>query len=587
MSLTVVLSLLGNTPVLHAQSPIVSTGGASVGFESALFFGTVVAGDSPAFAWFEYGVDQSVSQSTKVQEIGVGFSAEQFSAAVEHLDPYRTYYYRVVAYSRDGVVHGAILRVTTGSQTTPSPVAGAVTPLVLTKLPSAVGEHSIRFNGLALPGERTSTLGWFEWGTSYALGDLTPEKNLGSAVSSNFSHTLSGLSPDTQYYYRAVIQNKNGMRKGDIVAVTTKASLKPVVSNPTASFSETSAGTYVLPKVESVPDPVLRGVSIQKNIVRICSTSCREATNNTAAEGGAVVEYQILVKNTGGAVLRQVMVEDDLSPFVEFANASHAGVLLRAQKKVSWTLDALDPGEAASLSISARVRKFSETMTAVTAATAEVDGARVVSHSVTLRVLPPQASALLSLIPGNEYPQPGSTQTYTVFFRNNTNEKFQNIRLSVAVPQGLTYVPENSNGISSVGNVLMYRVDTLPQDEERKFSFQTVLSKNFISGDTIPLTVVARFDADHVGPLDAVAYTITEVRLADDEESASTQTQSAGVASVFGVTGSFPGVAVPWLLFAIGTLGVVLMALYFLEYLARRRAVEEKVEVAAPPGFHF
>jgi uncharacterized repeat protein (TIGR01451 family) len=259
---------------------------------------------------------------------------------------------------------------------------------------------------------------------------------------------------------------------------------------------------------------------------------------------------------------------------------------MRAQKKVSWTLGALDPGEAESLSISVRVRKFAETMAAVTTATAEVGGARIASKSVTLRVLPPESSALLSLVAGEEYPEPGSTEIYTVFFRNNTDDELRNVRLSVAVPHGLTYVPEDDNGITVVGNVLLYRMDTVPKDTERKISFKTTVSKEFMSGDTIPLTVVARFEVDRLGSLDAVAYTITEVRLGGSEPSAALG-QSQEVATVFGAAGSFPRVAIPWLLFGMCALGAVLMALYLLEYLARRRAVMQKAEVAAPPGFYF
>jgi uncharacterized repeat protein (TIGR01451 family) len=78
------------------------------------------------------------------------------------------------------------------------------------------------------------TSGWFEYGPSPILGLRTAQLPLGSGSSfMPFSYAVSGLLPNTTYYYRAVAQNQAGTSQGNILSfVTTGGGLIPEIEEP-------------------------------------------------------------------------------------------------------------------------------------------------------------------------------------------------------------------------------------------------------------------------------------------------------------------------------------------------------------------
>jgi len=91
-------------------------------------------------------------------------------------------------------------------------------------------------NYAVLVGAVTDTAGdpnvqvWFDWGTSYALGNSTPIQSFYvSSVPYRFCYTLNNLQPCATYYYRAVIRNSGGTNYGTTYSFTTRCTS---ISNP-------------------------------------------------------------------------------------------------------------------------------------------------------------------------------------------------------------------------------------------------------------------------------------------------------------------------------------------------------------------
>jgi len=59
----------------------------------------------------------------------------------------------------------------------------------------------------------------FEWGLTVALGNTTP--TVSCVTGDSFSYTLTGLNPNTAYYFRAFATNVMGTSYGDILQFTT------------------------------------------------------------------------------------------------------------------------------------------------------------------------------------------------------------------------------------------------------------------------------------------------------------------------------------------------------------------------------
>ena len=92
---------------------------------------------------------------------------------------------------------------------------------------------------------------WFEWGTSAALGNSTAPQAMTSP--GTFSFTLTGLTPCTTYYYRAVASSSSGMCYGDILSFTTKGWWVLETQRGTASAPATWFATETATEAISAP----------------------------------------------------------------------------------------------------------------------------------------------------------------------------------------------------------------------------------------------------------------------------------------------------------------------------------------------
>jgi len=232
----------GQRQYLSQQTPTVETRSASnVTSASAVLVGAVnPQGSSDTMRWFEWGTTQSLgSQTPKANQ---GTSAGDFSYSISDLKQNTTYYYKAVAQNANGVVIGSLFSFQTGGPNyLPTTPTTGVTPIAITQIPSGISRTEATLNGLALPGGTVATRGWFEWGTTMDLGNITVVQDIGNAASIPFSQKISGLSPGSSYYFRAAIQNERGKSQGTILRLVTDSS---VVSPPA-----TTGGPKTPPKV--------------------------------------------------------------------------------------------------------------------------------------------------------------------------------------------------------------------------------------------------------------------------------------------------------------------------------------------------
>jgi hypothetical protein len=175
----------------------------AVGTNGATLEGTVdPEGSTVTECVFEYGTTTEYGHSAPCEEtVGGGTSAVPVHAPVEGLAGGATYHYRIFARNGAGAVVGEDAEFTT--LTTPrieSAEAKEVTA------GSATLAARINPRGIAARYR-------FEYGTTTAYGQSTPEVSIGSGTTGvSVSQVISGLAPDTTYHFRVVV---NGTIAGE------------------------------------------------------------------------------------------------------------------------------------------------------------------------------------------------------------------------------------------------------------------------------------------------------------------------------------------------------------------------------------
>lgn len=248
-------------PSVQTPPAVTTYNAASVTQNSAILQGYVNSnGTSDTVRWFEY-YPFSVGATLVTPRYYQGSSAANFSETVTNLLPNTTYYFRAAAQNSGGTTYGSYYTFSTGQSGTTAAPAGT-SLLVITNAATGVGSANALLNGVALSGSGLAVSGWFEWGASAALGKSTAPKAIGAGTSVSFSETISGLLPNTPYYFRAVAQTQYGVVRGNILTFGTTESLAAPATSPPNPTSRIKNTPMVFLSIESDSEKALSGEDI-------------------------------------------------------------------------------------------------------------------------------------------------------------------------------------------------------------------------------------------------------------------------------------------------------------------------------------
>jgi hypothetical protein len=236
----------GNGGGIYGSAPYAQTNQVTgVGNTYATFNGSVSPNNADTYSWFEYGVNPgSLVYTTNSNYVGSGNGATNVSQNATNLTGNTTYYYRIVARNNNGTSYGSVVSFNTlgGGY---NPTTGNA-PIVTTRPANYVYQNSALLSGEVNPNGGTAS-GWFEYGLTTSLGLTTGQQPVGTSYSTgNIVYALSGLLPNTTYYFRAVAQNQYGTSYGQILSFRSTATTvidyyppqnPPVVQPPVVIYS--------------------------------------------------------------------------------------------------------------------------------------------------------------------------------------------------------------------------------------------------------------------------------------------------------------------------------------------------------------
>lgn len=267
----------------------------------------------PAYVWFEFGTSLGALAKVGLQgPFGPGFSTSNVSFDLGGLQPNTTYYYRAVAENYYGKSEGSILTlVTPAGSSSQSSSASPLAPIISTKGASFVSSGSALFNGQVSP-NGSFTDAWFEWGTSASLGSFTNRQPMGNGMSSiNYSFIISGLRPNTAYYFRAAARNQYGTNYGEILSFTTGG----LATAPPPSVANSSAAVVRTNTASSARS----GPSFSDIDAKVFLFS---EVDNKNPRQGEEFNLTIKAKNTSSVAIDEVTLKITLPQEIEYVSSS-------------------------------------------------------------------------------------------------------------------------------------------------------------------------------------------------------------------------------------------------------------------------
>ena len=128
-----------------------------------------------------------------------------------------------------------------------------ISPTVATNAATAVDSSQATLQGdLTDLGGADSVDVHFRWGTDPNLETYSTTINQELTTTGTFSHTLSGLDPDTTYYFQAIATNTAGTDYGDILSFTTDESISvPTVETTSYQLLEGSKVRFIGKVIDS------------------------------------------------------------------------------------------------------------------------------------------------------------------------------------------------------------------------------------------------------------------------------------------------------------------------------------------------
>lgn len=230
---------------VYTPPSVTTLSATSITQNAAIIRGNLTStGGTSTARYFRYGTTTAMTSSVSK---GATTSTGEYTHVLSNLEPNTTYYFEAYAINSEGSSYGGRLSFKTAA----APVI--VAPTVSTGSASSIGETSATVSGSVTDTGGENPVRFIRWGPTTSM---TNTENCGSGGTGSYSVTLSGLTPDTTYYYEAYAINSGGTGTG------TRRSFK------------TAAPSIVLPSVDT----------LSANNITDSSATIRGYINSTGGE---------------------------------------------------------------------------------------------------------------------------------------------------------------------------------------------------------------------------------------------------------------------------------------------------------------
>jgi uncharacterized repeat protein (TIGR01451 family) len=420
--------------------------------DSATLNGRVDGNGRSTRAWFEYGTDRD-DLDEETPDYSYGSGVTNFDYRIDDLEEDTTYYFRAMAENSEGIDRGSIMsfRTDDSDDEDDNDEDG---PEVTTRSATNVSTMDATLNG-RVDGNGRSTRAWFEYGTTMNLGYSTSRTSYGSGTTT-FKKTISGLAPNTLYYFRAVAENSEDTDYGDILTFRTNSGyVPPVINNqPTVVIY---ADKTVLPYNGST--------SIRWSTVN--ATSCD-------ASGGSL----------GWAGTKSI------GPGSFYTGS------LTSNKTFSITCSNGYGSSMDSVTVSVRGQVITDPIipSSLVLITSSIDRNQPIVPSID-----------------NTRPRPGDEINYTINYQNIGNASITNLTLRLDLPYEVDYIFSNPSNPMISGKTLVFNLGTLKANGQGTVTVRVRVRENAPTGTILDFPATLSYTNPSGYPQSVNAYISAQV----------------------------------------------------------------------------
>jgi uncharacterized repeat protein (TIGR01451 family) len=375
-------------------------------------------------------------------------------------------------------------------------------PDVETRNATNVSTTSATLNG-RVDGNGHSVRAWFEYGTTYSLGYTTSSSSYGSG-STNFSRSISGLAPNTTYYFRAVAENSIDTVYGNIL-----------------SF-RTDGNNIYIPPTNNQPSVVIFADST--NLSYNGATTIRWSSYNATscvASGGSI----------GWAGNKSI----GPASFYTGSLSSTRTYTITCTNNFGSSTDYV------TVNVRGQVINNPVTPTSYVIINSSVDRNQPILPTLD-----------------NSRPHPGDEINYTVTYQNIGNASITNLVLRMDLPFEVDYMFSNPNNPTRNGNTLIFNLGTLKANGQGTVTVRVRVRESAAPGAFLNFPAVLSY-TDPLGNTQSVSANVS-AQVWSDPNTSKSLSNFLG-ANVFGAE-FFPDNLFGWLLLLILILILVLLARY-------------------------
>ena len=563
---------VSGTPSGSGGAPVVTTNNATnVTQNSGTLNGSVNPNGNYATAWFEYGTTPSFGTNTLSNSYGNGSAAVVYTWNLTGLSNNTTYYYRAAANNASSTIYGGTLSFTTSG--------GSIgcQPITTTNFAGLINKDSATLRGVINPNGR-ATNGWFEYGTTYALGTATGYQNLGSgSIDTDLINYISGLLSNMSYYFRAVAENNCGKSLGSILNFSTLADTgnPPAVTTlPASSVSQSSAmlngeanpngnsatawfewgldanmnSFYATSPfglgagnssiavsgspVSLIPNTLYyfrvaaqNGFGISRGAIlnfitqpapaiqpsqpsqpsqpaTTANLSIWKETKNlsfpngtayvNSASIGDVIEYSLNAKNTGGSILSEVTIKDNLPSQFYFVESNPSLGSGSSGNNLVWNIGLIGSGETKSISLKVKAKPVEQSIVVYNYFSGQSGGVSKTSNKTTTILNP--ALMALSISVDKENVDRNDTYNYSINYKNIGIADTDKAMIKIILPANTKLIDVSGPDYKSEdGNIFLFNIGEVKKNTSGAINARVRVLDTASAGDKLIATAILDF----------------------------------------------------------------------------------------------